>query len=39
MAIRIHPHAQERMIERGTNAEEVISTVERGERIPPELST
>jgi hypothetical protein len=34
VGIRIHPHAQERMIERGTNEEEVISTVERGERFP-----
>jgi len=34
MAIRIHPHARERMIERGTNEEEVISTVERGEPFP-----
>jgi len=34
MAIRIHPHAHDRMMERGTNEAEVISTVEQGERFP-----
>ncbi len=34
MAIRIHPHAKERMEERGATDEEVIKTVEEGERFP-----
>jgi len=32
--IRIHPHARERMEERGANEEEVVETVRRGERFP-----
>ncbi len=31
MTVRFHPHAQERMRERGTNEREVTVTVERGE--------
>ena len=31
MAIRIHPHAKERLKERGATEEEVIKTVEAGE--------
>ena len=31
MAIKFHPHAQERMKERGANENEVIKTVEQGE--------
>ena len=34
MAIKIHPHARERMRERGANEKEVIETVETGERFP-----
>ncbi len=34
MAVRIHPHAKERMEERGTVAEEVEATVEQGEQFP-----
>jgi len=34
MAIKIHPHAAERMRERGTNAAEVEKTIETGERFP-----
>ena len=34
MAVRFHPHAQERMIERGTGEEEVQATVEEGEQFP-----
>ena len=34
MNVRIHPHAAERMQERGATEEEVISTVETGERFP-----
>jgi hypothetical protein len=31
--IIIHPHAKERSIERGTNEEEIVTTVEYGERF------
>lgn len=34
MPVRIHPHAQERMKERGASEEEVRDTVETGERVP-----
>ncbi|MCK4763433.1 MAG: DUF4258 domain-containing protein [Candidatus Aminicenantes bacterium] len=34
MAIKIHPHAAERMKERGTNEEEVSITIETGESFP-----
>jgi hypothetical protein len=34
MAIKTHPHAAERMRERGTNAAEVEKTIETGERFP-----
>jgi hypothetical protein len=34
MAIRIHTHAFERMIERGATEAEVISTILQGERFP-----
>jgi hypothetical protein len=34
MAIRFHPHAQERMAERGTIEEEVKATIEHGEEFP-----
>jgi len=34
MTIQIHPHARERMEERGATKDEVIKTVERGERFP-----
>lgn len=33
MAIRIHPHAKERMEERGATEEEVIKAIEQGERF------
>jgi hypothetical protein len=33
MEFRIHPHAQERMIERGASEKEVICTVEQGEQF------
>lgn len=32
--VRLHNHAQERMIERGANESEVIDTVEQGETFP-----
>jgi hypothetical protein len=34
MAVDLHPHAQERIKERGASEDEVIITVEKGERFP-----
>ncbi len=34
MTVRIHPHAMERMAERGAWESEVVSTVEGGEQFP-----
>ena len=34
MNIRLHPHARERLTERGATEAEVIATVETGERFP-----
>jgi hypothetical protein len=34
MAIQFHPHAKERMEERGTTEEEAEITIEQGEKIP-----
>jgi hypothetical protein len=34
MNIRLHPHARERLIERGTTQREVEATIESGERFP-----
>lgn len=34
MAIRLHPHAKERLLERGASEQEVIKTVEEGESFP-----
>lgn len=34
MAVRLHPHAEERLDERGATRDEVIETVERGEQFP-----
>jgi len=34
MTVRLHPHARERLAERGATAEEVIATVETGESFP-----
>ena len=34
MAIKIHPHTKERMQERGATDEEIIKTVEEGEKFP-----
>ena len=33
MAIRLHPHAEQRLIERGATFEEVRSAIEGGERF------
>lgn len=34
MAVRFHPHATERMAERGATQAEAAATVEQGERFP-----
>jgi hypothetical protein len=34
MKVSLHPHAQDRLHERGATEEEVIATIERGERFP-----
>jgi len=34
MTVRFHPHALERMSERGATEDEVEATVEKGERFP-----
>jgi hypothetical protein len=34
MNVRLHPHAQERVAERGATEEEVIATVREGETFP-----
>ena len=34
MAIKFHPHAKERAVERGATEAEVIATVEEGEQFP-----
>lgn len=34
MTVHIHPHARERMAERGATESEIIAAVERGERFP-----
>ena len=34
MKIQLHPHANERLLERGATEAEVVATVEGGERFP-----
>ena len=34
VTVRIHPHAQARLTERGATEPEVVATVEQGERFP-----
>lgn len=34
MAIKIHPHARERMKERGASVDEISKVVEMGEKFP-----
>jgi len=34
MHIRLHPHARERLVERGTTEREVAATIESGESFP-----
>ena len=38
MEIRFHPHAKERMEERGTTEEEVKATVKHGEQFPAKFN-
>jgi len=33
MVVRFHPHAQERIAERGASEQEVLAAVEKGERF------
>jgi hypothetical protein len=37
MAIRLHPHARERLTERGATEAEVLATVAGGETFPAKL--
>lgn len=32
--VRLHPHAKERLLERGASEDEVVATVEKGETFP-----
>ena len=34
MVVHIHPHARERMEERGADEDEITATIENGERYP-----
>ena len=34
MSVRLHPHARERLTERGATEDEVIVTIETGETFP-----
>jgi len=34
MRVRLHPHARQRLAERGATESEVVATVETGERFP-----
>ena len=34
MTVHLHPHARERMVERGATENEIIATVEGGEQFP-----
>jgi hypothetical protein len=34
MMVRLHPHAQARLVERGATEQEVVSTVQGGEQFP-----
>lgn len=38
MQVRFHPHAKERMNERGATECEVIATVEQGEQFPAKFN-
>jgi hypothetical protein len=34
VTVRLHPHAQDRLADRGATEAEVVATVEQGERFP-----
>ena len=34
MVVQIHPHAKERIEERGASEDEITATIEKGERFP-----
>lgn len=34
MTVAFHPHASQRMLERGATEQEVVATIESGERFP-----
>lgn len=34
MIVRLHPHAQQRLLERGATESEVVATVQQGEQTP-----
>jgi hypothetical protein len=34
MAVRFHPHALERLVERGTTEAEAVATIQTGEQFP-----
>ena len=38
MYIRLHPHARDRLAEKGATESEVMATVESGERFPAKFS-
>jgi len=38
MEIRFHPHAEERMRERGANKDEIRATLKQGERFPAKFN-
>lgn len=38
MEIIIHPHAKERLFERGANEDEIITTIKMGERFPAKFN-
>ena len=37
MSVRLHPHARDRLAERGATEDEVVATVEGGEQFPARL--
>ncbi len=37
MTVRLHSHARDRLAERGASEDEVVQTVEGGERFPAKL--
>ena len=37
MAIKFHPHARERMTERGATEQDVVTAVETGEEVPAQF--